>query len=119
MNIIELHIATMMFEHDDILLIKFKDKVGIVGIKEIVEETIAAVEGRKFRSLVDTRDIFATMSSEARNYLVNHKEINRLTIAQAIVLNNIAIRLHALIYISLNKSPHPIRMFSNFDKALP
>ncbi len=119
MNIVEMHTATMLFEDDGVVLIKFKDgiKLGVEEVKEIVDETIDLVEGQRYRSLVDARDIFAAMNSKARNYLIHHKEINRLTIAQAIVLNNIAIRLLAQIYISLNRAPIPIRMFTNIDVA--
>ena len=74
-------------------------------------------KNKPFRSLVDARDIFGSMDSEAKEYVVHHKGINRLTIAQAIVANNIATRLVVSIYIGFNKSSHPIRMFSDIDEA--
>ena len=67
MNIRELHFGTMMLLPDDVVLLKFKDgiKVDIDEAKEIVLTTIDMAEGRPFRSLVDARDIFSSMDSEA------------------------------------------------------
>ncbi|PCJ01155.1 MAG: hypothetical protein COB15_01590 [Flavobacteriales bacterium] len=119
MNIKELHFGTMMLQQDDVILFKLKDdiKLNIDEAIEIVHVTMDIAKNKPFRSLVDARDIFGSMDSEAKEYVVHHKGINRLTIAQAIVANNIATRLVVSIYIGFNKSSHPIRMFSDIDEA--
>lgn len=102
-----------------ILTAKFKDniEVDINEITILVEETLRLVNNTKFYLLVDARDILGLMDHHARKYFAEHEEYNRLNIAQAIVVNNMPVRLLAMAYYKLYSHQNPVKVFTDIDKA--
>ncbi|PCJ01154.1 MAG: hypothetical protein COB15_01585 [Flavobacteriales bacterium] len=120
MKIKELHFATLTFEGNNHLLIKYKNnvEVGLSEAVEIVDEALKLVSGNKFLLLTDARDIFSSMDSEARKYITSHDEVNDLVIAHAITVNGMGIRLLAQFFLNLNKKrSYPQKIFSDIEKA--
>jgi len=102
-----------------VLLVKFKNSVDI-NIKEaidLVDISLALVNGKSFYLLVDARDILSSMDHASRKYVAEHKVYNELNIAQAIVVNNMPIRLLASAYYKLYSHKNPVKVFSSLQEA--
>ena len=67
--------------------------------------------------MVDARDVLSSMDHSARKYFAEHEEYNRLNIAQAIVVNNMPIRLIAMAYYKLYPHQNPVKVFTDIKKA--
>jgi hypothetical protein len=57
------------------------------------------------------------MDHGARKYIAEHKAYNDLNIAQAIVVNNMPIRLLASAYYKFYPHINPVKIFSNITEA--
>ena len=57
------------------------------------------------------------MDHESRKYFAEHKKYNKLNIAQAIVVNNMPIRLLASAYYKLYTHENPVKVFSDIESA--
>jgi|GEM_PF-2693190 len=119
MSIKEFYSATITFDKQHLFVVKFKDNVdvNIAEAKELVKVSLEMVGETPFYLLVDARDIYSSMDHEARKYISEHKEYNRLNIAQAIVVNNMPIRLIASAYYKFYPHANPVKIFSKMDEA--
>lgn len=119
MKIRELYSATITFDEEGVLLVKFKDnvEVGIGEAIELVDVSLELVAGKSFYLLVDARDIFSSMDHESRKYIAGHEEYNRLNIAQAIIVNNMHIRLIANFYFKFYGHVNPVKVFTDIDEG--
>lgn len=118
MKRIETYSAIISFS-ESIATAKFKDNidVDIKEAKELIEVSLEIVQNERFYLLVDARDIYSSMDHEARKYISEHKEYNRLNIAQAIVVNNMPIRLIASAYYRFYPHANPVKVFSKMEEA--
>lgn len=115
----DLHSATIDIDDDHILLVNFKDRVD-VEIEEavkLVDVSLEIVDNKPFYLLVDARDIFSSMDHESRKYISDHRRYNELNIAQAIVVNNMPIRLIASAYFRMYKHVNPVKIFTDMTEA--
>jgi len=115
----ELYSATITFNTNRILLVKFKDgvEVDIEELKRLVNVSLELVAGTPFYLLIDARNILSSIDHEARDYFSKHKEYNDLNIAQAIVVNNTPIRLLANFYLRFYKHQNPVKIFNSIENA--
>lgn len=105
--------------NDNIITVKFKDGVD-VNVEEmslLVEWSLEVTKNQPFYLLVDATDILSSMDHDSRKFFAEHKEYNKLNIAQAIVVNNMPIRLLAMAYYRLYKHINPVKIFTDIDKA--
>ena len=103
--------------------IKFFDniEVDIDDAKELVDEVLRLTKGCQFVILADARDIFSSITHEARKYIAEHVELNKYNTAQAILANNTPIRLLVNFYLSFYDRTNPGKIFrdeKNADKWL-
>lgn len=115
----ETYSATLTFEESKILLVKFKDgvEVDLDEMIQLVDVSLEMVNNSNFFLLVDARNILSSMNHKAREYITNHKEYNNLNIAQAIIVNNMPIKILANFYIKFYKQENPVKMFNNYDEG--
>lgn len=115
----DLYSATISIDDDRVLLVKFKNGVNVEVDEavKLVDESLDLVEDKPFWLLVDARDILSSMDHESRKYVAEHDHYNELNIAQAIVVNNMPIRLLASAYFALYKHVNPVKIFTNIDEA--
>ena len=115
----ELYSAIIELDSESVLTVKFKNNVDVKldEAKRLVDVSLEMVNGKMFYLLVDARDILSAMDHPSRKYIAEHKEYNRLNIAQAIVVNNMAIKLLAIAYYKLYPHDQPIRIFSDIEEA--
>ncbi len=115
----EFYSAHMSFNNENLIVVKFKDRIDLdlCEITKLVEWTLDAVKNKPFLLLIDARDILSSMDHESRKYFAEHEEYNKLNIAQAIVVNNMPIRLLATAYYKLYKHQTPIKIFKDIEDA--
>ena len=115
----DLYSATIDIDSDKVLLVKFKDgiDVDVEEMKKLVDVSLELANDDNFYLLVDARDIFSSMDHESRKYVAEHARYNELNVAQAIVVNNMPIRLLASAYFKLYKHTNPIKIFTKIDEA--
>ena len=119
MKLKELYSATLSLDNEMVLLIKFKDEVevDIEEAKNIVDASLKMVSGEPFYLLADARDIHSSMDHDSRKYIAEHKEFNRLNIAQSILVNNMHIRLIANFYFKFYGHINPVKIFTDFKQG--
>lgn len=118
MNEIELNSANISLDRDRVLLIKFKSgaDVDIEETKKIMNLSAEMVDKKRFYVLVDARDIFVSVDHKSRKYMAEH-EVNKYNIAQAMVVNNMPVRMIANFYLRFYKHAYPMKVFKNINKA--
>ena len=119
MKIEELYSATLSFDSSNVLLVKFKDEVD-VGLEEmikLVDVSLEMVAGNPFYLLVDARNILGNMDHSARDYITKHTVYSGLNIAQAIVVNNMPLKILANFYTKFHHQVNPVKVFADLDKG--
>lgn len=86
-------------------------------IKELVHTTLKLANNNKFILVTDFRDMFQNWSSESKEYVANHTELNKLKIAQAILVNTLPVKLLINTFMAFNKPKGEIKVFDNFEKV--
>ena len=115
----ELYSASITFHSNQILLVTFKDRVDVdlVEMIKLVDVSLEIVNNTPFYLIVDARNILSTINHEAREYITKHEVYSRLNIAQAIIVNNMPIKILANFYMKFYTQPSPVKMFSDFDEG--
>lgn len=114
-------VAQVSFVENDMMVFEFFDDITI-GVSEIKELAIAShdLSGGEvpLLSLVVTGER-NNMSTEAFAYNI-FKELNitQRTIAEAVVIQNIATRIMANFYYKVVTRPFPVKVFENREKAI-
>jgi hypothetical protein len=118
MDKIDLESAKISLDKNRILLIKFKNDadVGIEKAKEIMSFSSVMVGEKQFYVLVDAKDVFVSVDHKSRKYMAEH-EINKYNIAQAMVVNNMPVRIIANFYLNFYKHAYPMKVFTDTIEA--
>ena len=117
MSVVNLDSVTMSLDQDRVLLIKFKEvAVDIEETRKIMNRSAEMVNKKGFRVLIDARDVYASVDHNSRKYMAEH-EVNEYNIAQAMVVNNIPVRIIANFYLKFYKHSYPMKVFKNIDSA--
>ena len=116
-NSIVNRVCKMDLKQGDIVYIHtFEDaEIEIPEIDELNKNLLALVEDRPCYLIVFPGE-GSISSHEARKYAATKKGKN--IIAEAIVMNNLAIRLLANFYMKINRPEQKIKLFSNEASAL-
>ena len=95
-----------------------KAQVNIEEAIEIRNKGIGLFNHAKYMMVIDARGTYANGSMEALNYLANDEKLKELCIAQAIIVDNLAVSLLANFYVNiLNKTPN-VKLFKNGLEAI-
>ena len=116
---IELSTCHFYLIDEGFALAKVKDNVDcdLEGAIEIDDLTYETVEGKPFVILIDARDIRSSLTHEAREYIATNKKIAGIRKAQAIVVNNLHIKILANFYMNFHRTSNPVKVFSDYSKA--
>ena len=116
----ELQCGTVEKLNDQVVLIRFRDGfyVELNDAISIGEAALELFEGRKFVALIDARNIGGTVDKEASNYFAQNEKLAAHRMAQAIVVNSLALRLVARFYIMINKPLREARVFDTIEEAM-
>ena len=117
MKSIDLYSATLSLGRDSVLLVKYKDgiQIDLEESKKLVAAALELVNNNPFYIFMDATDIHSSMDHDSRKYFTEHKEVNRLCIAQAIIVNSFHISLLANFYLKFYRHDYPVKIFSNVD----
>jgi hypothetical protein len=110
--------ADNILRDDGILEIKLKNgiEIEVDVIRENYLATQALVKGRRCPVLVDARVEELYMSSEARELSASQSPGTR--VAEAVLVNTLAIRLMGNFYINFNKPTVPTKLFTSEEDAI-
>jgi len=114
-------VAEVSFVENDMMVFEFFDDIT-VGISEIKELTIASHE--LSGGVVPILSLVVTgqrnnMSTEAFAYnIFEELNITQRTIAEAVVIQNIATRIMANFYYKVVPRPFPVKVFESKEKAI-
>ncbi|MGB0887149.1 MAG: hypothetical protein ACPGSL_03405 [Vicingaceae bacterium] len=118
MNKAILKSVDISLNEDRVLLIKFKDgsDVDIEETKKIMSLSAEMIGAKPFTVLIDAMDIFASVDHKSRKYMAEH-EVNNFNMAQAMVVNNMPVRIIANFYLKFYKHAYPMKVFSDIEVA--
>ena len=93
-------------------------QVNIDEAKEIRNKGMGLFNHAKYMMVIDTRGTYANGSMEALNYLALDEKLNELCIAQAIIVDNLAVSLLANFYVSIMSRNSNVKLFKNEVEAI-
>jgi hypothetical protein len=115
---VELSSATVGLRSDGIMQFNIRPAADY-SVKDIIAANEAAARignGKAYPNLIYIEN-FYNADSESRHYLAS-EESNRYTLADAFVVESVAMKLIGNFYIKVNKPVRPTRIFSSGEEAL-
>ncbi|MCH2234635.1 MAG: hypothetical protein MK078_10310 [Crocinitomicaceae bacterium] len=105
---------------EDRLVITFRDKVQIEieGAKLLDADCIALSGNKRFKLIIESRNINSNITGGALNYLAKEAPSRKLVIGSVLLVNNLPIRLLAKVYIRYHKPPYPSKIFKEREVAI-
>jgi hypothetical protein len=105
-------------DRDGIIWLVFKEGADLdaTQVREFVKASEKLSGGEPYLLLSDAR-VHLTISSEGRKVAADKKEVPNL-VANAVLVNNLAVRLTANFFINFNKPHFKYRVFNDEVKAL-
>ncbi len=119
-NQVEISKATIhkLNEYTIHLIYKPDLNIKLADAKKISDTIHEMVKEKPYVILVDLRGLYGNMTHEARNHFANDSKINKIRIAEVLLIDNLPIRIIAKFYIKFYKPGGPIKIFGNKEKAL-
>ena len=116
----ELECATLWKLDESILLIRFIDgfNLNLEDAIAVRDASFELSEGKKFLTLIDARNIGGSLGKRASEYFAQNEELSARRMAQAIVVNTLALKLIVRFYMKINKPRREAQTFDNVEEAL-
>ena len=92
--------------------------VDLDKIQEVLKNGFELHGEKPFYSIVDLRDNFASMNSEAKKFLANQELLNELRICEVIMVNNLAMKLITKGYFKLFKAKWPLKVVTKDEELI-
>lgn len=104
---------------DETIMIRFKDgfNVQLKEAIEIRERSFEFFPGKKFLTIIDVTNIFGTVSPDAMQFFARDKKLTSRRMAQAIVVDNLPIKILANFYVRLKKPVREAKIFNEIEGA--
>ncbi|MCH2231804.1 MAG: hypothetical protein MK105_15830 [Crocinitomicaceae bacterium] len=93
-------------------------EVDLVKLKEVVKNGFELHGEKPFYSIIDLRDNFASMDSDAKKYLANQKLLNNLRICEVVLVNSLAMRLVTKGYFIIFKPKWPLKVVNKNSELI-
>jgi esterase/lipase superfamily enzyme len=105
---------------EDIIVLKFKSDVLVElrHAQEIDKAFMTVINDRHHYFVIDALDVQSSMTAEAQKYFSRESDVSRYTSAAAIMINSLATRLIATVFMKIYKPVYPSKMFSRKEEAL-
>ena len=119
-KIIDTPKATITQLDDNIIYLSFKPDVDF-KLEDAIEvnNLIVDLSGNKpFLSLVDVSGRYGNITNEARNHFAKDPKTKEIRVAEALIIDNLPMRLLARFYQKVNKPSNPIKIFSTKAEAI-
>jgi hypothetical protein len=97
----------------NIIYVRYLDgcELTLEKIKEAVELGNEQMEYQKYFTIVNTQNIYGSITSEAKEYLAKDPVLNDLLLGEAVIVNSLANRILIRSYQFVNKPLHPSKIF--------
>jgi hypothetical protein len=118
---IEFRIATLTVSSSSIVTVKYKNvfpEPTIDEISELITKGINLISNRPFVLLTDLSDSFGEWDNETKLFVANHRQLNQLKIAEAIVSQELATQLLVVGYKSQKEGKAEVEMFKEKKEAI-
>ena len=93
-------------------------EVNLDKLKEVVNNGFELHGEKPFYSIIDLRDNFASMDSDAKKYLANQKLLNDLRICEVVLVNSLAMRLVTKGYFMIFKPKWPLKVVNKNSELI-
>ena len=115
---VELRASFLTLRSDGVMHIHMKgvEEVLADDLRDIVNALYTMGNGKKFLNMVTFQSFFI-VDKETRKFGAT-EFVGKYTLADAIVVNSVALKLLINFYIAFNKPDRPTRMFENEAKAI-
>ena len=112
--------ADLIKVNDYTLLVEFYDGKEITkeNAIEIRNKAIDIFNEGKFFSIIDGTKVFATFTADTLSYFAQDTKLANHRMAQAIVVNNLAVSMIANFYLKFKQPLRPVKLFDNKRKAI-
>lgn len=116
----ELECATVRKLEDRIILIQFRDgfNLNLVDAIAVRDASFELSGGGKFLTVIDARNIAGSMGRRASQYFAQNEELVARRMAQAIVVNTLALKLIVRFYIKINTPKREAQIFEKLEDAM-
>lgn len=117
---VKLDVGTISIKENGILYVDYYKDANI-DLNEVIlvgEKIVELCNGIPRLFIIDVRDCYGNYSMEARNYMANNPEINKVRKAFAILTNSLGTRILADFYLKFNKPPSPGKLFNDEEEAI-
>ena len=100
--------------------IRFNDgfNVGLDDAIAVRDAALELFENRKFLAIIDARNIGGAIGKRASNFFARDEKLASYRMAQAIVVNTLALKLVARFYIKISKPRREAKIFNDYEEAL-
>jgi uncharacterized protein YrzB (UPF0473 family) len=115
----ETSVGALQYDTDEAIMyytLKEKAEIDIPQVEELYAKLKELTEGKRYVMLVDART-HATSTNEARVFSSKNPAKKNM-VAEAILVNNIAVKLAANFYINFHKPSQPTRLFTGREDAV-
>lgn len=114
---VETDIACLFFEND-VLLVTMKEdcSVTVKDMEYLLKTAVSLTRFKKYYAVIDARTN-ASISSDVSEYY-SKSEYSRYRLADAFIINSLAMRLLVNFYISFNKPEILTKTFADADPAI-
>ncbi|PCH92559.1 MAG: hypothetical protein COB85_08035 [Bacteroidetes bacterium] len=112
--------ATVSRFDDETIMLKISEgaNIKVPEVTEFRDRILELASQKKFLLLIDISDVFFSSSNEAMKVFSQDSELVKLRVAQAIVVDNLAIKLLANFYIKVARPPGEAKLFKRMSEAV-
>ncbi len=118
---IEFRIAKLTVSPTNLVTVKYKNvapQPSIEEISELITKGIALINQQPFLLLTDLSDTYGEWDNETKIFVSNHKQLNKLKIAEAVVAEDFATKLLVTGYKLQKKGEAIVKLFNEKQEAL-
>lgn len=90
-----------------------KAEMTLEVMKELNENGLQLIDRKPFYTICDLRNMYASMTSEAKEFVAKDRELNDLKICESILVNNLPVKLLVSGYLRVNKPISKTKVFSD------
>ena len=113
-----------------LLLLTYLDdaEIDLDKIIEINDRGLDLVKRQAFYSIVDLRDVFGEMSNDAKKFVAENEELNKLKKVEFLLVNSLPLKILTMGYLTINKPKTKtivvrgvselLKALTNFDSEL-
>lgn len=115
---------------NNLLCLNYMDdaEIDLDKIIEINDRGLDLVNRQAFYSIVDLRNVFGEMSNDAKKFVAENEELNKLKKVEFLLLNSLPLKILTMGYLTINKPKTKtivvrsvselLRALTNFDSEL-